>query len=100
MLYAQTLAYTQVHALGTGYLLSVTELQQIGALAGHSFLLELDRKLTPTHLASCSQASLQALFLMIFGTILAVGYASPPADSPLFPLEDVRYTLSTIVDLF
>jgi hypothetical protein len=89
MLYAQSLAYTRSPISDTGYF-SARELQQIAALAGHSFLLELDRKLTPTHLASCSQEGLEALFLVIFGTTLAVGYASPVAYSPPFPMQDVR----------
>jgi hypothetical protein len=89
MLYAQSLAYTQTPTSHPDYL-SITQLEQIAAIAGHSLLLELDRKLTPDHLAKCSKHDLQALFLIAFGAILAVGYTSPPADSPLFPMQEVR----------
>jgi hypothetical protein len=89
MLYAQSLAYTQTLASYPDCL-SVTELQQVAALAGHSFLLGLDKRFTPDQLGKCSGGELRALFLVTFGTILAVGYASPEADSPEFPLYNVR----------
>lgn len=88
MLYTESLAYTQPSALIKGYL-SVFELQQIAAISGHKFLSELDRYLTPASLAILSKGVMQSLFLMTFGTILAVGYAPPLTESPIFPSENI-----------
>jgi hypothetical protein len=88
MLYAQSLAYTQQTSTDKHYL-SIAELQQIAGLAGQSFLVDFDWMLRPEFLASCSKNRLQALLLVTFGTILAVGYASPVNDSPIFPEKHV-----------
>ncbi len=88
MLYAQSLAYNQATEPDEEEL-GILELQHIGAVSGHAFLAELDQKLTPMALANSSHDSLQALFLLIFGTILAVGYSPPIDNSPIFPVEDV-----------
>jgi hypothetical protein len=88
MLYAQSLAYTQ-HTSLHKHNLSITELEQIAGHAGHNFLMELDSKLRPTVLSGLSRDELLSLFLLIFGTILAVGYASPVKESPIFPADDV-----------
>jgi hypothetical protein len=70
----------------------IMELQRIGAVAGHQFLMFLDKKLTPQSLATLSKEDLQALFLMIMGTILAIGYAQPVKEFPTFPPNEVRFT--------
>jgi hypothetical protein len=70
----------------------IMELQQIGAFAGHQFLIFLDKKLTPQSLATLSKEDLQALFLIIMGTILAIGYAQPMKEFPPFPPKEVRFT--------
>jgi hypothetical protein len=67
-------------------------LQRIGAVAGHQFLIFLDKKLTPQSLATLSKEDLQALFLMIMGTILAIEYAQPMKEFPPFPPNEVRFT--------
>jgi hypothetical protein len=74
------------------YKLGVMELQRIGAPAGHQFLIFLDKKLTPQSFATLSKEDLQALFLMIMGTILAIGYAQPMKEFPPFPPNEVRFT--------
>jgi hypothetical protein len=83
MVYAISLSYTQQTALDKHYL-SVMELSQIGAMAGHSFLKFLDRRLTPEHLKNSSKSGLQCLFLLIVGTTLSVGYSRP------IPVQPVR----------
>jgi hypothetical protein len=76
MIYTTSLAYTQSTSPHTHFL-SITELHQIGAIAGHSWLKTLDEKLKPQYLSTCSKEQLHALFLLLIGTILAVGYTSP-----------------------
>jgi hypothetical protein len=76
MLYAESLAHLRPTAEDQQHL-STSELCQIGAAAGHSFLNFLDKKLRPESLKSGSHEYLQTLFLLIVGTILAVGYTSP-----------------------
>jgi hypothetical protein len=93
MLYAQSLAYTQ-QTSSDKHCLSIAELQQVAGLAGHNFLMVLDQKLRPNFLASCPKSGLQALFLLVFGTILAVGYVSPVKESPIFPEEYVSSFVS------
>lgn len=53
------------------------ELYQISDRAGQDFLKFLDRELKPDSLKTCSKGDFQALFLLLFGTILAVGYNRP-----------------------
>jgi len=79
MIYAVSLAYTQPTAPGE-YLLSTPELLQVGSLAGHKFLKVLDEKLKAQSLKDCSHTDLQTLFLLVTGTILAVGYAELAAN--------------------
>lgn len=80
MIYAISIAYTQIDAANT-HPLSNSELNQIGSLAGHGLLAFLDEKLKPRSLKHCSEADLHALFLLIIGTILAVGYIEPDTSS-------------------
>jgi len=75
MLYSESLAYIQPTTEEQHHL-SVYELQQIGAIAGHDFLKFLDGKLRPESLKRCAKDNLHALFLVV-GTILAVGYTVP-----------------------
>jgi hypothetical protein len=85
MIFAQSLAYTQPTAPDR-HPLGVSELQQISALAGHDVLNFLDGKLKPDSLKACTKEGLQAVFLLIFGSILAVGYTEPVVDK-----TDVNY---------
>jgi hypothetical protein len=73
MIYAISLAYTQPTAPDRHYL-SIPELRQIGSMAGHKFLKTLDKRLKPEYLKTCSGDELRFLFLLVFGTIRAVGY--------------------------
>lgn len=69
--------------------MSILELQQIGAIAGQKILSALDYKLRPQNLAKSSKQDLEALFLVVFGTILAVGYTAPTMNYPAFPSTQV-----------
>ena len=67
--------------------LSVLEWQQIGAMAGHGFLQFLGRKLKSDTLKIYTKAELQSVSLLLFGTILAVGYTRPVAGGQFrFPV--------------
>jgi hypothetical protein len=93
MIYAISLARTQ-KCSDTKYQLSTPDLQKIGALAGKRCLKYLDNTLTALSLAKIfkdkdSKEKLQALFLLAFGTILAVGYAEPASESPVFTTNKV-----------
>lgn len=76
MLYAESLAYTQPIS-EENYHLSVPELQRIGAIAGHTILLFLDWRHKPDSLRACSRETLEATFLLLAGTILAIRYTHP-----------------------
>jgi hypothetical protein len=84
MLYAESLAYTQPTP-GEKHHLSVSELQQIGAIAGHNVLIFLDRKLKSNSLRSSSKNALEATFLLPVGTILAVSYSYPNTSTATRP---------------
>ncbi|KAG4443885.1 hypothetical protein IFR05_000651 [Cadophora sp. M221] len=79
MIYAISRAYTR----NDGPLLTAEELHQFGSMAGHDFLRCLDEKLKPMSLARCSHSDMRALFLWVFGTILAVGYAEPSSSTTM-----------------
>jgi hypothetical protein len=88
IIYSQSIFCTELPALEQNQLLfELQELQQIGAMAGHQCLKYLDRKLKPQCLALYSLDDLRALFLFLFGTIIAVGYARPTIKHPDFPSE-------------
>jgi len=103
MIYAISLAHTQQsqnqnsnHEYGYGYQLSVLDLQKIGALAGKRCLRFLDDTFTATSLAKIfkdgnAKGKIQALFLLAFGTVLAIGYAKPITESPVFPVHEVSF---------
>ncbi|KAF4635574.1 hypothetical protein G7Y89_g2527 [Cudoniella acicularis] len=81
MIYAISLAYTQPaapdkHAYGA------LDLYRVGSIAGHEFLKDLDRRLRPEALKRCDENVLQALFLLLVGTILAVGYTEFRGELP------------------
>ncbi|KAK0111712.1 hypothetical protein ONS95_002055 [Cadophora gregata] len=85
MMYATSRAYTRYN----GPLLTAQELSKHGSVAGHHFLTYLDEKLKPTYLAKSTVNQLQILFLWVFGTILAVGYAGLECAT-----SEVRQTFS------
>ncbi|KAE9365634.1 hypothetical protein N431DRAFT_286554, partial [Stipitochalara longipes BDJ] len=60
-------------------------LRKIGSLAGERVLCFLEKSLTAQSLGSLSRNEIQVLFLMIVGTILAIGYSQPITESPPFP---------------
>jgi hypothetical protein len=97
MLYAISLANTQ-QSSDHEYQLSVANLQKVGALAGKHCLRFLDNTLTAASLAKIfkqrnGKEALQALFLLAVGTILAIGYAQPITESPVFPRNEVSFIL-------
>ncbi|PQE06195.1 Zn(II)2Cys6 transcription factor protein [Rutstroemia sp. NJR-2017a BBW] len=79
MIYFITLAYTQKHAPDRQRQ-RICILSQIGSITGHEFLKVLDEKLKPQSLKDCTKDDLYALFLLVVGTILAVGYTEPDAE--------------------
>lgn len=87
MIYATSRAYTQYD----GPLLTVQELAKLGSLAGHQFLVYLDEKLKPAYLAKSTIDHLRIMFLWIFGTILAVGYAGVDSAGTI---SELRQTFS------
>jgi hypothetical protein len=89
------LAYTQPTA-AIKHPLSVAELQQIGAMAGQDFLRFLDQKLKTDSLKTCVKVKEegQALFLLLFGTILAVGYTNPVVGNPNAHSGEVSSSIS------
>ena len=97
MLYSASLAYTMWENLGKNDF-SVKELQQIGATCGHAILSFLDKKLKAEALRACSseKAHLEALFLLVIGTILAVGYTSPYVicDGTIFEVSQFSLPLA------
>jgi hypothetical protein len=93
MIYAISLAYTQ-RGSDHEYQLSRADLQKIGAFAGKRCLKFLDNTLMASSLArifkdGSAKKTLQALFLLAFGIILAIGYAQPVTESPVFPGTEV-----------
>lgn len=71
------------------------ELLRMGAMAGHRCLKALDKLLDPQALASNSKIGgskidkLRSLFLILVGTILAVGYTPPIVDFPTLPSQSI-----------
>jgi hypothetical protein len=93
MIYAISLARTQ-QCSDTKYQLSTPDLQKIGALAGKRCLKYFNNTLTASSLAKIIKdrefkKKLQALFLLAFGAILAIGYAEPASESPSFATDEV-----------
>lgn len=94
MIYATTLAYSQPDAPDK-HTLNPHELYQIGAITGHNVLKLLDEKLRPQSLKDRSQQDLLTLFLLVFGTILAVGYTE--SDTKLFDASSIVGAISSIL---
>jgi hypothetical protein len=97
MIYAISLAHIQQNS-DHEYQLSIADLQKIGAFAGKRCLKFLDNSLTVSSLVRIfkdrnAKKTLQALFLLAFGTILAIGYAQPVTESPVFPGTEVSILL-------
>jgi hypothetical protein len=90
MVYAMSLAHTQQGATKKQQY-TLLELQIMGLTAGEQFLPFLERQLSPQSLANRSRYELQVIFLMIVGTILAIGYARPTVESPPFPSIEVSF---------
>jgi len=55
------------------------------AYLGHECLKMLEIQLRPTSLSPCDQDHLQALFFLLFGTLISVGLAEPIFNLPPFP---------------
>ena len=58
------------------------DLESVRSFAGTSVLRELERILSNSALAETSLNDLKALFLILFGTIIAVGYSRPVGHNP------------------
>ncbi|PQE25322.1 zn 2cys6 transcription factor protein [Rutstroemia sp. NJR-2017a BBW] len=87
VIYTETLIYTNGHGWSRSILTGLTleDLKMIGALSGQKWLELLEKQLKPHILASRTKEQLQLLFLLVFGTILAVGYTGP------FEFESLQY---------
>lgn len=83
MLLACTTTYNQDKS-EESFRFSEEELQQITAVAGECVLGSLEKLLTTTELRKRSNSLeyLQALFLILLGTVLAVGYMQPVQKTP------------------
>jgi hypothetical protein len=90
MVYTLSLAHTQQSSAET-HQYTAMELQRIGSLSGEHFLAFLEKSLKPQSLGKLSKNELQVLFLMLIGTILAVGYAQPVEEFPPFPPIEVSF---------
>ena len=90
MIYAISCAYTRT-SKNDGSFLTSAELHHFGSLAGHEVLGYLDERLKPVALGRCSHDDARALFLWVFGTILAVGYAGS-GSSKTVSVEGVNFT--------
>jgi len=73
MIYAESLAFTQ-YTSSWKHIFGIHDLHHFGAMAGQTWLRTLDRELKPQKLNTSSKEKLQALFLVLIGTILAVNY--------------------------
>lgn len=87
MMYAISLAYTQPER----HCLSISEIHEIGCVAGHKFLKVLDQKLKPEHLKHCSGDELRSLFLLVVGTMFAVGYTDPQVPESGISVDDSQF---------
>ncbi|KUJ14274.1 uncharacterized protein LY89DRAFT_736319 [Mollisia scopiformis] len=67
MMYAISLAYSRP----AKHVLSIADIHKIGCIAGHELLKALEQCMRPQSLNHCSANDLRALFLMVFGTVLA-----------------------------
>jgi hypothetical protein len=76
VMYTETLIYTNGHEWDRPSF-TIEDLKMIGALSGQKWLELLEKQLKPHILASRTKEQLQLLFLLVFGTILAVGYTGP-----------------------
>ncbi|KAK3389919.1 hypothetical protein B0H63DRAFT_556995 [Podospora didyma] len=80
LVYASTLAYVHSdYGLREAWegQLGQSDLHQVAYVAGHNLIRELDRILSPTWIAKASKETVEALFLLTFGTMLAIGYSQP-----------------------
>ena len=57
-------------------------------MAGQTWLRTLDKELKPQKLNTSSKEKLQALFLVLIGTVLAVGYTRPVIGYPVSNLTN------------
>ncbi|RSM12584.1 hypothetical protein CEP52_002288 [Fusarium oligoseptatum] len=74
MLYSASFCYGHAHQSLYDEDMPMATLQQLGNRAGHDFLRFLDKNLNASQLATATLDKLRALFLVLFGTILAIGY--------------------------
>ncbi|RSM15110.1 hypothetical protein CDV31_005191 [Fusarium ambrosium] len=74
MLYSASFSYGHDHQSMYEEDMPMATLQQLGNRAGHDFLRFLDKSLNALQLATATLDKLRALFLLLFGTILAIGY--------------------------
>jgi hypothetical protein len=93
VIYAISLAHTQ-QSSDHEYQLTRAYLHKIGAFAGKRCPKFLDNTLTASSLSGIfkdrnAKNILQALFLLVFGTILAIRYAQPVTESPVLPVTEV-----------
>lgn len=82
-LFSTTLAYTSWRDHHPpSQRLSVHDLHRISHLTGSALLHKLDQVLHPESLSKWPRATLQALFLIVFGTTLGVAYSTSVGSGP------------------
>lgn len=85
LIYSTSLAHVYWSGLHHDHSLTLQDLHHVSYLAGCDLIDTLDIFLSPQSLAESYIQRIQALFLLVFGTILAIGYSSRLTDSPPFP---------------
>lgn len=80
-LFCETSSVLYSHGFGTDPTDHIAkQIRNVQNLAGSKVLELLEVALSKNNLSKSSPQTLKALFLVLFGTILAVGYSKPTAD--------------------
>jgi hypothetical protein len=85
LMYSASLAYVRSSSPHYEDSMNVAELHHISYLAGYDLVNALDLLFSPQSLAKSHLQRIRALFLLSFGTLLAIHYSHRLIDSPPFP---------------
>lgn len=97
-LYAVSLAHVQVGNMSDSHYLSLPDLQNITCVLGRDLLGQLDRLVSPTELARATKERCEAIFLVLYGTLLAVSYSYCRGTWPTFPPDAMPGAGKTLWD--
>lgn len=93
---ATTLAYTAWRdQRSPSWRLSVHDLHRTSSLAGSALLQKLDQHIEPDELDKASRPTLQALFIVLFGTTLGVAYSTQVGAQPTTAPADLNSKVPT-----